>query len=138
MGRLTTLNILIFCLDNGEHLIRLVNFAELHRPRTEVYVVVPEGDALLYKIVLTTWFGLATIQLRKGEFNDDAASVIFNFDEAGKIFIHGLAELLGIGCGHRLFVALGYRSIKQVHAFYGADDGDAVLAFGRAIKVTFH
>lgn len=65
--------------------IRLVNFAELRRPRTAVYVVVPEGDALRYKAVLATLFGLAASELRKGELNDDAASVLFNFDEAGNI-----------------------------------------------------
>jgi type IV secretory pathway TraG/TraD family ATPase VirD4 len=107
--------------------IRLVNFAELRRPRTAVYVVVPEGDALRYKAVLATLFGLAASDLRKGELNDDAASVLFNFDEAGNIFIHGLADLLGVGRGRRLCVALGYQNIGQVYAYYGADGGDAVL-----------
>jgi hypothetical protein len=88
--------------------IRLIDFAELRRPRTAIYVVVPEGDAVRYKVVLATLFGLAASHLRRGEIKLDAVPVLFNFDEAGNIFVHGLSELLGVGRGRRLCVALGY------------------------------
>jgi hypothetical protein len=107
--------------------IRLVDFAELRRARTAVYVVVPEGDAARYRVVLATLFGLTASHLRKGELNDESAPVLFNFDEAGNIFIHGLNELLGVGRGRRMAVALGYQNIGQVYHHYGADGGDAVL-----------
>ncbi|MGH9840193.1 MAG: type IV secretory system conjugative DNA transfer family protein [Blastocatellia bacterium] len=79
--------------------IRLMDFAELRRPRTAVYVVVPEGDAARYRVVLATLFGLAASHLRKGELDAKSAPVLFNFDEADNIFIHGLNELLGVGRG---------------------------------------
>jgi type IV secretory pathway TraG/TraD family ATPase VirD4 len=106
---------------------RLVDFAELRRARTAVYVVVPEGDAARYWVVLATLFGLAASHLRKGELTPESAPVLFNFDEAGNIFIHGLNELLGVGRGRRMAVALGYQNIGQVYHHYGADGGDAVL-----------
>jgi len=107
--------------------IRLVDFAELRRARTAVYVVVPEGDAARYRVVLATLFGLAASHLRKGELTPESAPVLFNFDEAGNIFIHGLNELLGVGRGRRMAVALGYQNIGQVYHHYGADGGEAVL-----------
>lgn len=107
--------------------IRTVDFAELRRPRTAVYVVVPEGDAVRYRVVLATMFGLAASTLRKGDLTPESAHVLFNFDEAGNIFIHGLAELLGVGRGRRMCVALGYQNLGQVYRHYGADGGDAVL-----------
>jgi hypothetical protein len=107
--------------------IRSVNFAELRRPRTAIYVVVPEGDALRYKVVLASLFGLAASHLRKEELAPDSAPALFNFDEAGNIFIHGLSELLGVGRGRRICVALGYQNIGQVYHHYGSDGGDAVL-----------
>jgi hypothetical protein len=106
---------------------RLVDFAELRRARTAVYVVVPEGDAARYRVVLATLFGLAASHLRKDELEAESAPVLFNFDEAGNIFIHGLNELLGVGRGRRMAVALGYQNIGQVYHHYGSDGGDAVL-----------
>lgn len=107
--------------------IRFVNFADLRKPRTAIYVVVPEGDAARYKVVLATLFGLAASHLRKGELNENSAPVLFNFDEAGNIFIHGLTELLGVGRGRLMSIALGFQNIGQVYHHYGADGGDAVL-----------
>jgi TraM recognition site of TraD and TraG len=107
--------------------IRLIEFAELRQPRTAIFVVVSEGDAARYKVVLATLFGLAASYLRRGEITPDSVPVLFNFDEAGNIFVHGLSELLGVGRGRRLCVALGYQSIGQVYHHYGTDGGDAVL-----------
>lgn len=107
--------------------IRLIDFAELRQPRTAIYVVVPEGDAARYKVVLATLFGLAASHLRKGELKEESAPVLFNFDEAGNIFIHGLNELLGVGRGRLMSIALGFQNIGQVYHHYGADGGDAVL-----------
>lgn len=107
--------------------IRLVDFAQLRKPRTAIYVVVPEGDAARYKVVLATLFGLAASHLRKGELHEHSAPVLFNFDEAGNIFIHGLNELLGVGRGRLMSIALGFQNIGQIYHHYGADGGDAVL-----------
>src|SRR5262249_11883239 len=97
-----------------------VDFAELRRPGTAIYVVVPEGDAARYKVVLATLFGLAASHLRKGELTPESAPVLFNFDEAGNIFIHSLNELLGVGRGRKMAVALGYQNIGQVYHHYAS------------------
>ncbi len=58
--------------------IRLLDFVELRRPRTAIYIVVPEGDAARYKVVLATLFGLGASHLRKGELTPESAPVLFN------------------------------------------------------------
>ncbi|MBL8204748.1 MAG: TraM recognition domain-containing protein, partial [Blastocatellia bacterium] len=40
---------------------------------------------------------------------------------------HGLNELLGVGRGRLMSIALGFQNIGQVYHHYGADGGDAVL-----------
>lgn len=107
--------------------IRPVHFEELRRPRTAIYVVVPEGDAMRYKIVIATLFGLAASHLRKAELQPDSAPVLFSFDEAGSIPIHGLGEMVSVGRSRLMAVALGYQNIGQVYNQYGTDGGDAVL-----------
>jgi type IV secretion system protein VirD4 len=107
--------------------IRPVSFEELRRPRTAIYVVVPEGDAMRYKIVIATLFGLAASYLRKAELQPDSAPVLFSFDEAGSIPIHGLGEMVSVGRSRLMAVALGYQNIGQVYNQYGTDGGDAVL-----------
>lgn len=107
--------------------IRPVSFEELRRPRTAIYVVVPEGDAMRYKIVIATLFGLAASYLRKAELQPDSAPVLFSFDEAGSIPIHGLGEMVSVGRSRLMAVALGYQNIGQVYNQYGSDGGDAVL-----------
>ncbi|MEP7342607.1 MAG: type IV secretory system conjugative DNA transfer family protein [Acidobacteriota bacterium] len=107
--------------------IRPVSFEELRRPRTAIYVVVPEGDAMRYKIVIATLFGLAASYLRKAELQMDSAPVLFSFDEAGSIPIHGLGEMVSVGRSRLMAVALGYQNIGQVYNQYGSDGGDAIL-----------
>ncbi len=82
--------------------VRLVDFAELRRARTAVYIVVPEGDAARSRVALATLFGLAASQLRKGDLTPESAPALFNFDEAGHmvksqlphIFLSDLFQIL--------------------------------------------
>jgi len=107
--------------------IRPVHFEDLRSPRTAIYVIVPEGDAMRYKIVIATLFGLAASHLRKAELQPDSAPVLFSFDEAGSIPIHGLGEMVSVGRSRLMAVALGYQNIGQVYNQYGTDGSDAVL-----------
>lgn len=107
--------------------IRPVHFEDLRSPRTAIYVIVPEGDAMRYKIVIATLFGLAASHLRKAELRPDSAPVLFSFDEAGSIPIHGLGEMVSVGRSRLMAVALGYQNVGQVYNQYGTDGGDAVL-----------
>jgi type IV secretory pathway TraG/TraD family ATPase VirD4 len=106
---------------------RFLNFSELRKPGTAIFMVVPEGDAERYKRILSTFFGLANDCLRNGELRNNSATVLFNLDEIGNIDIPDLPAALGVGRGRRMTYALGYQNIAQLYHQYGADGGDAVL-----------
>ena len=99
----------------------------LRNPGTAIFVVIPEGDAERYGAFLTTFFGLAMTVLRTLPVADSTMPVLFVFDEAGNIPIHGLKEMLGVGRGRKVGVVLAYQNLGQVYAIHGRDGGDAVL-----------
>lgn len=107
--------------------VRFVNFSELRKPGTAIFLIVPEGDAERYKRILSTFIGIANDCLRNGELNDQSAPVLFNLDEIGNIHIPDLPAALGVGRGRKMTYALGYQNIAQLYHQYGADGGDAVL-----------
>ena len=107
--------------------IRFVDFTELRRTGTAIFVVVPEGDAERYKRVLSTLIGLVNDCLRNGELSEASAPVLFNLDEIGNIHIPDLPAALGVGRGRKMTYALGYQNIAQLYHQYGTDGGDAVL-----------
>jgi type IV secretory pathway TraG/TraD family ATPase VirD4 len=107
--------------------VRFVDFSELRRPGTAIFMIVPEGDAERYKRVLSTFFGLANDCLRNGKLNENSAPVLFNLDEIGNIHVPDLPAALGVGRGRRMTYALGYQNIAQLYHQYGTDGGDAVL-----------
>jgi len=107
--------------------VRFVDFSQLRKPGTAIFMIVPEGDAERYKRVLSTFFGLANDCLRNGELNEAAAPVLFNLDEIGNIHIPDLPAALGVGRGRKMTYALGYQNIAQLYHQYGSDGGDAVL-----------
>lgn len=106
---------------------RFVDFSELRKAGTAIFMIVPEGDAERYKRVLSTFFGLANDCLRNGELTKESAPVLFNLDEIGNIHIPDLPAALGVGRGRRMTYALGYQNIAQLYSQYGTDGGDAVL-----------
>jgi TraM recognition site of TraD and TraG len=107
--------------------VRFVNFSELRKPGTAIFLIVPEGDADRYKRVLSTFIGIANDCLRNGELTETSAPVLFNLDEIGNIHIPDLPAALGVGRGRKMTYALGYQNIAQLYHQYGADGGDAVL-----------
>ncbi len=59
--------------------VRMVNFAELRKPGTAIFMIVPEGDAERYKRILSTFFGIANDCLRNGEVKyKQAVAIISN------------------------------------------------------------
>jgi type IV secretion system protein VirD4 len=104
-----------------------IDLSMLRHPSTAIYVVIPEGDAERYSAFLTTFFGLAMSILRTIQVTKDTIPALFVFDEAGNIPIHGLREMLGVGRGRKVAIALAYQNLGQVYAQYGREGGDAVL-----------
>lgn len=90
-------------------------------------MVIPEGDATRYRIVLSILFGITASIIRKTSDDAQAAPVLFGLDEAGNIPIHNLSEQIGVGRGRRSAIVLGYQSIGQVYKQHGRDGAQAVL-----------
>jgi type IV secretion system protein VirD4 len=107
--------------------LREIDLYDLRKPSTSVYVVVPEGDASRYKIVLSILFGLAASVTRKTSNDEDGAPVLLVLDEAGNIPIHNLSEALGVGRGRRCGIVLGYQNIGQLYKQYGREGAQAIM-----------
>ncbi|MCI0389674.1 MAG: type IV secretory system conjugative DNA transfer family protein [Acidobacteria bacterium] len=113
--------------EERERGLREIDLYDLRKPSTGVYVVVPEGDATRYKIVLSILFGLAASVARKTSDDEGGAPVLLALDEAGNIPIHNLSEALGVGRGRRCGIVLGYQNIGQLYKQYGRDGAQAIL-----------
>jgi type IV secretory pathway TraG/TraD family ATPase VirD4 len=107
--------------------LREIDLHRLRAPGTAVYVVVPEGDATRYKIVLSILFGLAASITRKTSHDESGAPVLLALDEAGNIPLHNLSEALGVGRGRRCGLVLGYQNIGQLYKQHGRDGAQAIL-----------
>ena len=107
--------------------LREIDLYDLRKPSTGVYVVVPEGEATRYKIVLSILFGLAASVARKTSGDDSGAPMLLALDEAGNIPIHNLSEALGVGRGRRCGIVLGYQNIGQLYKQFGRDGAQAIL-----------
>ena len=100
---------------------------DLRKPGTGVYVIIPEGDATRYRIVLSILFGLAASVTRKTSNDENGAPVLLALDEAGNIPLHNLSEALGVGRGRRCGIVLGYQNIGQLYKQHGRDGAQAIL-----------
>ncbi|MGH8432428.1 MAG: type IV secretory system conjugative DNA transfer family protein, partial [Solimonas sp.] len=113
--------------EERERGVRAIDLSQLREPGTGIYVVVPEGDATRYRIVLSILFGLASSVVRKTSNDERAAPVLLALDEAGNIPLHNLSEALGVGRGRRCGIVLGYPNIGQLYKQHGRDGAQAIL-----------
>jgi type IV secretory pathway TraG/TraD family ATPase VirD4 len=113
--------------EEREQGLREIDLYDLRKPSTAIYVVVPEGDATRYKVVLSILFGLAASVTRKTSNDEDGAPVLLVLDEAGNIPIHNLSEALGVGRGRRCGIVLGYQNIGQLYKQYGREGAQAIM-----------
>ena len=107
--------------------LREIDLFRLREPGTAIYVVIPEGDANRYKIVLSILFGLAASVTRKTSHHVSGAPILLALDEAGNIPLHNLSEALGVGRGRRCGIVLGYQNIGQLYKQHGRDGAMAIL-----------
>ncbi|MFN0087144.1 MAG: type IV secretory system conjugative DNA transfer family protein, partial [Blastocatellia bacterium] len=114
-------------VEDRERGVREIRLRDLREPGTGIYVVVPEGDATRYRIVLSILFGLASSIVRKTSDDEQAAPVLLALDEAGNIPLHNLSEALGVGRGRRCGIVLGYQNIGQLYKQHGRDGAQAIL-----------
>jgi type IV secretory pathway TraG/TraD family ATPase VirD4 len=113
--------------EERERGLREIDLYRLRDPGTGVYVIIPEGDANRYRIVLSILFGLAASITRKTSDNENGAPVLLALDEAGNIPLHNLSESLGVGRGRRCGIVLGYQNIGQLYKQHGRDGAQAIL-----------
>ena len=113
--------------EEREHGLREIELRKLRDPGTAIYVIVPEGDATRYRIVLSILFGLAASITRKTSNDEGGAPVLLALDEAGNIPLHNLSEALGVGRGRRCGIVLGYQNIGQLYKQHGRDGAQAIL-----------
>jgi len=113
--------------EERERGVREIDLHDLRKPGTGIYVIVPEGDATRYRIVLSILFGLAASVTRKTSNDENGAPVLLALDEAGNIPLHNLSEALGVGRGRRCGIALGYQNIGQLYKQHGRDGAQAIL-----------
>ena len=113
--------------EERERGIREIDLRALRKAGTGIYVVIPEGDATRYRIVLSILFGLAASVVRKTSHDDEGAPVLLALDEAGNIPLHNLSEALGVGRGRRCGIVLGYQNIGQLYKQYGRDGAQSIL-----------
>ena len=113
--------------EERERGLREIDLYDLRKPSTGIYVVVPEGDANRYRIVLSILFGLAASVTRKTGDDEGSAPVLLALDEAGNIPLHNLSEALGVGRGRRCGLVLGYQNIGQLYKQHGRDGAQAIL-----------
>ncbi len=113
---------------------RVVDFRDLRRKGTAIYVVVPEGQASRLASVLGTIFGVAMNVLRRTGGSKGACDTLIQLDEAGNVPLRNLREDIGVGRGRRMTFSLGYQSKSQPITQYGADYAKAFLA-STSIKV---
>ena len=113
--------------EERERGVREIDLRELRQPGTAIYVVIPEGDATRYQIVLSILFGLAASVVRKTSDDREAAPVLLALDEAGNIPLHNLSEQLGVGRGRRCAIVLGYQNIGQLYKQHGREGANAIL-----------
>ncbi len=107
--------------------LREIDLSDLRQPGTAIYVVIPEGDATRYQVVLSILFGLAASMTRKTSHDENGALVLLALDEAGNIPLHGLSEMLGVGRGRRVSIVLGYQNIGQLYKQHGLNGAHAIL-----------
>lgn len=106
--------------------VREINLADLRVPRTAIYIVVSEDNAINYRIVLELIFGLAAIEMRDSTGNN-ATPVLMALDEAGNVHPPRLQDKLKIGRFRNTPYLLGFQDVAQVKLKF-KDGSKAILA----------
>jgi type IV secretory pathway TraG/TraD family ATPase VirD4 len=122
----------LFGMGRAHHRpVRNINLEDLRKPGTAIYIVVPEGEAARYEVVVSTFLAMANSVLRKSsKFEAGAAKpspALFMMEEAGNLPLYSLKEMLGVGRGRRIGVLTFYQDIPQIYAMFGQEEGGAVL-----------
>jgi len=106
---------------------RNIDFADLRRPGTAIYLVVSEGAADVYKELIATFLGQAVMQMRLDGLNEPEHPCFVLIDEAYQLNVAEVKRISGIGRGRGVGLGLGYQDLPQMYDQYGRERANAIL-----------
>lgn len=106
---------------------RMIDFHELRRPGTAVFLVVSEGAADMYKEFISTFLGQAVLEMRLDGINEPKYPCFVLIDEAYQLNVAEVKRISGIGRGRGIGLGLGYQDLPQMYDQYGKEQANAIL-----------
>lgn len=106
---------------------RTIDFANLRKPGTAVYLVVSEGAADVYKEFIATFLGQAVMKMRLDGLNEPEHPCFVLIDEAYQLNVAEVKRISGIGRGRGVGLGLGYQDVPQMYDQYGRERANAIL-----------
>lgn len=106
---------------------RLIDFSDLRKPGTAVYLVVSEGAADIYKEFIATFLGQAVMEMRLDGLNEPEHPCFVLIDEAYQLNVAEVKRISGIGRGRGVGLGLGYQDLPQMYDQYGRERANAIL-----------
>lgn len=106
---------------------RLIDFTELRRPGTAIYLVVSEGAADIYKEFIASFLGQAVMEMRLDGLNEPEHPCFVLIDEAYQLNVAEVKRISGIGRGRGVGLGLGYQDLPQMYDQYGRERANAIL-----------
>jgi type IV secretion system protein VirD4 len=106
---------------------RNIDFSDLRRPGTAIYLVVSEGAADIYKEFIATFLGQAVMEMRLDGLNEPEYPCFVLIDEAYQLNVAEVKRISGIGRGRGVGLGLGYQDLPQMYDQYGRERANAIL-----------
>ena len=113
--------------EDAKNGCRMIDFRELRRKGTAVYLVVSEGAAEMYKEFIATFLGQAVLEMRLDGVNDPKTPCFVLIDEAYQLNVSEVKRISGIGRGRGVGLGLGYQDLPQMYDQYGREQANAIL-----------
>lgn len=113
--------------EETENGFRMIDFRELRRKGTAVYLVVSEGAAEIYKEFIATFLGQAVLEMRLDGVNEPETPCFVLIDEAYQLNVSEVKRISGIGRGRGVGLGLGYQDLPQMYDQYGKEQANAIL-----------
>jgi type IV secretion system protein VirD4 len=106
---------------------RIIDFSDLRKPGTAIYLVVSEGAADIYKELIATFLGQAVMEMRLDGLNEPEHPCFVLIDEAYQLDVAEVKRISGIGRGRGVGLGLGYQDLPQMYDQYGRERANAIL-----------